>query len=107
MLIKFQDEAGIINLQNCTALRISPYTNSPKIKSSMLHGELANQKMYIYADEICIGEYPTLKRAKEVLAAVCSAYEDDCYCIEGYDSAAQTYRPYVHMKNSVFEMPEE
>lgn len=73
----------------------------------MFHEQLADQKMYIYADEICIGGYPTPKRAKEVLAAVCSAYEDDCYCIEGYDSAAQTYRPYLHMKNSVFEMPEE
>lgn len=48
MLIKFQDKAGIINLQNCTALRISPYINSPKIKSSILHEKKVNQKMYIY-----------------------------------------------------------
>lgn len=68
---------------------------------------MANQKMYIYADDICIGEYPTLKRAEEVLEAVCSAYEDGCFCIESYDSVAQNYRPYLHMKNSVFEMPEE
>lgn len=107
MFIKFQDKAGIINLQNCIALRISPYTNSPKITSSILHGELADQKMYIYADEICIGEYSTLKRAKEVLKAVCSAYEDNCYCIEKYDNVAQVCRPYLYMKNSVFEMPEE
>lgn len=107
MLIKFQDRAGVINLQNCTSIRISPYINSPKIDSSILHGELMNQKMYIYADDICIGGYSTLQRAKEVLKAVCSAYEDDCYCMNEHDYGAGTNRPYLFMKNSVFEMPEK
>ena len=43
----------------------------------------------------------------QVLKDFCGAYENECYTVEFFDTAAQATRPAMYKKNIVYEFPAE
>ena len=54
-----------------------------------------------------IAEYQTKERCLQVLKDFCGAYENECYTVEFFDTAAQATRPAMYKKNIVYEFPAE
>ena len=49
----------------------------------------------------------TKERCLQVLKDFCGAYENECYTVEFFDTAAQATRPAMYKKNIVYEFPAE
>lgn len=98
MFIETQNKDSIINLQA---------VNQISINSGYTMGKI---EIKAYFSDKCfarLGGYKDLEIAKEVLQDVCSPYENSCYCNDGFDSVAQIQRPYLFMRNNVYQMSEE
>jgi hypothetical protein len=54
-----------------------------------------------------IGSYSSKEKAIKVLDMIQAAYESSCYCDHAFDSAAQVQRPYIFVRNEVFQMPQD
>lgn len=98
MFIETQNKDSIINLLSVNQISISSGYIMGKIEIKAYFSD----RTYAY-----LGGYKNLERAKEVLKDIGSAYENSCYCNDGFDSAAQIQRPYLFMRNTVYQMPEE
>lgn len=98
MFIETQNKDSIINLQS---------VNQISINSGYTMGKIEIKAYFSDRSFARLGGYKDQQRAKEVLKDICSSYENSCYCDDGFDSAAQVQRPYLFMRNNVYQMPEE
>lgn len=98
MFIETQNKDSIINLQS---------VNQISINSGYTMGKIEIKAYFSDRSFARLGGYKDPQRAKDVLKDICSSYENSCYCNDGYDCAAQIQRPYLFMRNNVYQMPEE
>jgi hypothetical protein len=52
-----------------------------------------------------LAEYSSMEKTKKVMGMIQQAYESSLYIDQLYDNAAQVQRPYIFMRNNVFQMP--
>ena len=98
MFIKTQNEDSIINLQS---------VNQISINSGYTMGKIEIKAYFSDRSFVRLGGYKDSERAKEVLKDICNEYESSCYCDHGFDNVAQIQRPYLFMRNNVYQMPAE
>lgn len=98
MFIRTQNEDSIINLQS---------VNQISITGGYVMGTIEINAYFPDRSHARLGEYKDSERAKEVLKDICREYENICYSDHGFDNAAQIERPYLFIRNSVFQMPKE
>lgn len=98
MFIKTQNEDSIINLRS---------VNQISINSGYTMGKIEIKAYFSDRSFARLGRYRDPERAKEVLKDICNEYENSCYCNDGFDNAAQIQRPYLFMRNNVYQMPAE
>ena len=52
-----------------------------------------------------LGEYNSHEKAIKVLDKIQEMYEASCYSEDAFDQSAHVHRPYIFMRNVVFQMP--
>lgn len=105
MLILSQNREKLYVLENFQGIEYGT-TQNHKFRKG---GEKAEDIPCIFLSDGCVEElarYETKERCLEVIKEVCLAYESSCYTEPAFDAAARVERPYLFMKNAVYEMPE-
>lgn len=95
MLIRSQDKEILINMNNVSQL----YT-----VGFCITADFADNRDSGFRD---MGNYSSEEKAIKVLDMIQAAYESSCYCDHAFDSAAQVQRPYIFVRNEVFQMPKD
>lgn len=105
MLILSQNKEKLYVLENFQGIEYGT-TQSHKFRKG---GEKPEDISCIFLSDGCVEElarYETKERCLEVIKDVCRAYEDSCRTVVNFDHAAMVERPYLILRNTVYEMPE-
>jgi len=101
MLIRSQDKKILVNLEQCSYL---------KIKADIYCEGFITPNFDCYkisTSDFDLGEYSSEAKASKVLDMIHLDYELSCYCDSAFDTAARTKRPYIFVNNRIFQIPQD
>jgi len=109
MLIRSQDKAALINLDNIISLVLDSVIDNGEalVATSEDKADLFSITCETVRSKYSIGQYFTKEKALKVLDMIQTAYESSLYCDHAFDNSAQVQRPYIFANNCVFKIPQD
>jgi hypothetical protein len=107
MFIRNQDKKGFTNVDRIKNISIKGgYKDKYGVLWLSTNGKGDEITLYVVElDDKVIGEYSTEEKAIKVLDMMQKEYLQSCNYYNAFDHSAQTQRPYIFIRNSVFQMP--
>ena len=96
MLMRSQDKKNLFNSDRMENLQVNKDERGFCVAIYFTEDDMAT-----------IGVYSTEAKAIKVLDMIQQAYELSLYSDHGYDNSAQIMRPYMFVRNTVFQMPSD